>query len=185
MVSPIDPALGGNVHNGDPFSYAPRAWEYLIRRFAVRSVLDLGCGQGHAARYMSNVLGCDVIAVDGLEENLLESVHPIVIHDIRTAPFRSRVDLVYSVELVEHIEEQYLDNLLRSLTAGKILAMTHAIPGQDGHHHVNCQTDVYWCDHLGALGFSLMEEDTNRIREIGTLDGAAHIAKSGLIFGRI
>jgi hypothetical protein len=45
-----DPALGGNVHNGDPFSYAPSVWTYVVQRFSLRSVLDVGCGQGTPPR---------------------------------------------------------------------------------------------------------------------------------------
>lgn len=42
MVSQEAPHLGGNIAEGDPFTFAPKVWDYLIKRFAVRSVLDLG-----------------------------------------------------------------------------------------------------------------------------------------------
>ena len=34
------PHLGGNVIEGDPFTHSPLVWDYLIQRFALRSVLD-------------------------------------------------------------------------------------------------------------------------------------------------
>jgi SAM-dependent methyltransferase len=185
VVDPEVPELGGNVHNGDPFSFAPSVWRYLVHRFGIKSVLDVGCGQGHAAFYFSSVLGCAVIAMDGLEENLNGSVYPVVVHDLRVGPLKTRVDLVHCVEVVEHLEEKYLPHMLKTFEGGRVLAMTHAVPGQDGHHHVNCRSSDYWRTQLSAHGFSLAEEDTTRIRALAAKDGAQHFAKSGLIFAKL
>lgn len=48
---PDQPHLGGNALEGDPASFSPNTWDYLIDRFCVTSVLDLGSGLGHAAEY--------------------------------------------------------------------------------------------------------------------------------------
>jgi hypothetical protein len=113
------------------------------------------------------------------------SVFPVALHDLRAGPLRVNVDLVYTVELVEHIEEQYVDHVLSTLANGKLLMMTHAVPGQGGHHHVNCQDSPYWIEHMRARGYRLMEEDTRRIRALARADNAEHAAKSGLMFGQI
>jgi SAM-dependent methyltransferase len=185
MLSVADEALGGNVHNGDPFSYAPSLWTYLVRRFSIRSVLDVGCGQGHAAAYFASVLGCLALGIDGLTENLTDAVYPIAIHDLRSGPFKTRVDLVYCVEVVEHVDELFVENLLQTLVNGKVIAMTHAVPGQTGHHHVNCRDAGYWQDHLERHGYRMIVEDTHRARELASQDKAQYFQNTGMIFGRL
>lgn len=138
MLDRESPHLGGNIREGNPFTYAPSAWDYVVKRFAVRSVLDLGSGLGHASHYFHR-LGLQVIAVDGLQANVRRSIYPSVMIDLsRTSVFCS-VDLVHCQEVVEHVDERHLDNVLGSLTCGRIILMTNAVPGQGGRHHVNEQ----------------------------------------------
>lgn len=181
VTSSSDPHLGGNLDHGDPYTYCPSCWKYLIGRFALSSVMDLGSGTGEAAQYFyANKL--KVIAVDGLTENVSSASYPTLMHDLTKAPVITKVDLVHCQEVVEHIEEQFLDNLIKSFRSGKIVCMTHAFPGQGGHHHVNEQPTEYWIHNLSNSGFSLLVEDTNRIRKLAQNDGAIYLAKSGLVF---
>ena len=173
--------LGGNVKVGDPFTYCPSVWDYVISRFIPESALDLGSGCGNAAAYFHR-RGIKVIAVEGLETNVLSSLFPALKHDLTTGPVVTRVDLVHCHEVVEHIEEAFLDNLLSSLLCGKLILMTHALPGQFGHHHVNLQPPEYWIDKLEARGAILLSEDTSRIRALAEHDGAVYMAKTGMIF---
>lgn len=184
-VNQTTPDLGGNVHNGDPFSYSPLVWRYLVHRFSVKTVLDVGSGEGHAANYFNSILGCVTLAIDGLRENLDNAVYPVVIHDLRKGPFITKVDLVHCVEVVEHLEMQFVDNILATFASGRILAMTHAVPGQDGYHHVNCQPSEYWCELAKRFGFLLASEDTRRVRQLAEQDGAQHFRNTGLVFTKL
>ncbi|MGO9991027.1 MAG: class I SAM-dependent methyltransferase [Steroidobacteraceae bacterium] len=175
------PHLGGNVKIGDPFTYCPSVWDYLVSRFGVTSALDLGSGAGNAAWYLSTK-GVRVLAVDGFEDNVRRSIHPAIVHDLTQSPVVTRVDLVHCQEVVEHIDEAFLDNVLTSLLSGKVIAMTHALPGQDGYHHVNLQPQDYWVSHLAKRGAVLLEEDTRRVRELAARDGAPYMAATGLVF---
>ena len=99
------------------------------------------------------------------------------------------LDAVWCCEVVEHIDEQYLDNLLRTLTQGRVLLMTHAFPYQSGHHHVNCQKDTYWIEHIRGYGMNYDPLATEESREVSKLDcldanGYNHWVRSGLIFVR-
>lgn len=40
-----DRHLGGNVHGGDAMTFYPDLWQWMVERFAVRSVMDIGCGK--------------------------------------------------------------------------------------------------------------------------------------------
>jgi hypothetical protein len=76
-------------------------------------------------------------------------------------------DWVVSFEVAEHIppgapEVAFLDNLARHARAG--LLMSWAVPGQAGHHHVNCRPREYVLDALAARGFALDEHLTAELR---------------------
>lgn len=180
-VDDCQPHLGGNVREGDPFTFSPAVWQYAIDRFAISSVLDLGSGLGYASEFFFRK-GMRVIAVDGLAENVRKAIYPTLRVDLCASAVVCKVDLVHCQEVVEHIEERYLDNLLSSLCCGKYVLMTHALPGQYGHHHVNLQPSEYWVEHLRRRGFAYLEEDSNRIRQLATREGARYVAASGLIF---
>lgn len=172
--------LGGNVVEGDPFTFSPSVWDYLVNRFGVESVLDLGSGIGYAAAYFHRA-GLKVLAVEGLKSNCDSAIFPTILGDITQAPIVCRVDLVHCQEVVEHIEEKYLDNLLKSLCCGKYVVMTNALPGQGGHHHVNEQPTEYWIEKLAAYGCEVLIEDSNRVRQLAAKDGAFYLAKTALV----
>jgi hypothetical protein len=173
--------VGGNIRPGDPFTFTPTAWRYLAERFAVGSVLDLGSGRGHAGLFFHR-LGLRVLCVDGLASNVENAVHPTVLHDLTQGPVRTRVDLAHSQELVEHIEERFVANVVDSLLCGEIIVFTHALPGQGGYHHVNLQPPEYWIGQMQARGCVLLEEDTARIRRLAVQDGGVYLAATGLVF---
>ena len=175
------PHLGGNIIEGDSATYSPSVWNYLIDRFAVKSVLDLGCGMGYSSNYFHSK-GMYVVAVDGLPNNVRNSVYPSLLCDLTKGPVTTRVDLVHCQEVVEHIEEEYLENLLSSLACGKFIVMTNALPGQGGYHHVNCQPTEYWINHLKRYNCELLVEDSNRIRRLADQDGAVYMAQTGTVF---
>ena len=181
VVSTDEPHLGGNIRFGDPETYSPRVWDYVVDRFGVRSVMDLGSGSGNAAYYFHRK-GLAVVAVDGLKENIASAIYPTVLCDLTKEPVIAQVDLVHCQEVVEHIEERYLDNLLASLMCGKYILMTNALPGQGGHHHVNLQPTEYWINHLVQRGCQLLALDSNRIRALAQADGAPYLAATGTLF---
>jgi SAM-dependent methyltransferase len=185
-----DGHLGGYVRGGDPGTWCPNLWQWLVATFEIRSVLDVGCGEGQSTRFFRD-LGCEVIGVDGCRQAIADSVIPecSVLHDFCEGPFiPSRpVDLVWSCEFVEHVEERFLDNLLRTFaSARKAVAMTHAFPGQRGHHHVNCQKSAYWIRHLERSGLVCHVASAQRARTVSLADHPRinHFARSGLLFLR-
>jgi SAM-dependent methyltransferase len=177
------PHLGGNIDGGDSFTSCPLVWGWFINHLAIETVLDVGCGQGHALRYFANI-GCSVLGIEGLPSNAAKSELPVIVNDIQATTLQVHgIDLVWCCELVEHIEEQYLCNLLPLLTCGKYLAMTHAEPKQVGHHHVNCQPQEYWIEKITACGFNFDEATTELTR--GLKPKCNHYGWHGLFFRRI
>ena len=171
--------LGGNMRHGDAYTWSPNLWKYLVERFAIRSVLDVGCGEGHAVLFFHR-LGLFSHGIDGL---IQQSVVPICKHDLLVSPYIMPVDLVWSCEVAEHIDPDKVDNFLDTLSNGRIVAMTHATPGQLGHNHVNCQPAEYWIEHMNRRGYEL-SSDTHIFRNIKEECPWTHFSRSGLVFLR-
>jgi cyclopropane fatty-acyl-phospholipid synthase-like methyltransferase len=181
IIDPHRPYLGGNIRHGDLRTFCPVPWAYLIERFAVESVLDVGCGEGHAVHWFYR-RGLFVHGIDGLETNVRRAVVPVARHDLTTGPYLMPVDMVWSCEVAEHISPEYLDNYLDTLANGRVIAMTHAVPGQGGHHHVNCQPREYWIEKVAARGYRYCDE-SDVIRDIAGKDQTwNHFQNTGLIF---
>jgi hypothetical protein len=183
IIDETKPHLGGNTIRPDKNTWSPSSWTYLLEKFKIKKMTDLGSGQGHTSQWFMQK-DIEVTAVEGLEFNVQNSVVPAILHDITTGPFELKTDLVLCVEVVEHIEEKYLDYLLTSLCQGEILFMTHAVPGQPGYHHVNCQDSEYWIDHISKKGYNLLEKESSEIRILADRDKARHLSRNGMIFVR-
>lgn len=174
------PDLGGNQIGGDPCSYSPNLWHALLDEFEPVSVLDVGCGEGHAVKWFREHV-VSALGLDGLRANVERAVTPIMWIDLTQNPLIFPVGMVWSCEVVEHIEERYIENLLMTLCNGDVIAMTHGLPGQVGWHHVNNQPPEYWIERICARGYDAL--DPEPFREIARRENdRAWFARSGLIF---
>jgi SAM-dependent methyltransferase len=173
------PHLGGNLDGGDPRTFCPELWRWLVDRYKVRTVYDVGCGEGQAMDAFA-ALGCHVVGLDGLPQ--CKAVRgSFLCHDLATGPMPLEgVDLVWCSEVVEHIDEAHLGNLLDTICCGRLLAMSHATQGQSGHHHVNCQPASYWVAHIESRGLRLLGTDTLESRSFP----GPFWQQTGLIFQR-
>jgi len=175
----LPPHLGG--HFGNTNMDEPTL-DYLIGRFGIKSMIDVGCGPGgmvdSAARR-----GLDVTGIDGdphMYRYGYANTTMILTHDYTTGPFHSYdVDLIWCTEFVEHVEAQYQDNYLTTFDGGRVLLLTAAPPGFPGWHHVNCQPETYWIELLALRGWTLDTEATQWVRANG---GHVFSQRQGLVF---
>ena len=159
-----DAALGGaSLDAPDASTFLPDVWQYLIEKYEVRSVLDVGAGAGWSTKWFSDQ-GIYTLGVEGWPEALARSqCRPnIVQHDYRSGPFVPSMilDLAWCAGFVEHIEEKFIPNFMASFRACRNVCLTHAEPGQPGHQHVNCQPTAYWIGKMNEAGFDFDEEET-------------------------
>jgi SAM-dependent methyltransferase len=184
VISQDRPDLGGNFRHGDVHTFVPRLWRYLVERFAIDSVLDVGCGEGHAVRFFHKHLGVYAHGIDGLIDNIRHAVFPIALHDLLASSYYMPVDLVWSCEVAEHIDPEKVDNFIATLASGRVVAMTHAVPGQEGYHHVNLQAPEYWIGKMEEKGYQL-DPQNEFFREIaGREETWNYFARTGLVFNR-
>lgn len=172
--------LGGFVEGGDDRCFYPEAWALLVKKFNIKSVIDIGCGQGHALEFFKNI-GVEGLGVDGSELVLEHAVFDnIVVHDYTKGAYKPEkvYDLAWSCEFVEHVEEEYIDNFMATFKQAKLVALSHALPGQGGYHHVNENTDAYWIEEFKKRGFVFAPELTDATRNLAH----DYYQRSGLVF---
>jgi cyclopropane fatty-acyl-phospholipid synthase-like methyltransferase len=138
-------------------------------KFNIKTMLDIGCGQGCQIE-AGKKLGIEGTGIDG-DFTLKRSI-PFILHDYAIGPCNldgKNIDLIWSVEFVEHVEEKYADNFLTNFKNGKYLILTFAPPGKAGHHHVNCQTKEYWIEKLKLYNLIYNEEYTKELRKSSSM----------------
>jgi hypothetical protein len=133
-------------------------------------------------------MGCDVASVDGSEKVREVSLVPdqFILNDYEkgSAIKDEKFELAWSCEFVEHVYEQYIPNFMSDFKKCKYAAITFAYKGQGGHHHVNENTQEYWIAKFEENGFTFLEEETNILRSMATVEGpyVSHFGQRGLLF---
>lgn len=131
----------------------------LKNYFKLKNVLDLGCASGH---YIKAFRDCGVTAwgfegSDNVKGNEVCPPHCIKLWDLRKKMPAAllRITMVMSVEVAEHIEEEFVDNYIHNIIMHnpKYIYITASPPGQDGHYHVNCQPQEYWIEKFNKHGY--------------------------------
>jgi len=177
-----DGHLGGYIPGGDPCTFCTSLWKQLIADFSVKSVLDIGCAEGQAMKWFADH-GCEVSGVEGCQLAIDNHLMPerVAQHDFITGPWTAPpVDLIWCCEVLEHVEEEYLPNLMAAMNA-RVIATTAAAPGQVGHHHVNLQYLRYWTSKFNEIGFRYDSRATEHYKAQGEAIGWWFF-HNGLIF---
>lgn len=174
MPAPQTPAhLGGAIAEGDANTWMPDVWGYVVVKYSVRLVLDIGCGYGYALRWFAR-LGLNVVGIDGdpeaIAKNVCQGPFPaccrLVRHDFARGPYvhGTPFDLALSSEFLEHLDEKYLVHVAPCFQAARYALITHGEPHQDGQHHVNCRPSSYWVNVFRSWGFQHREDETALLR---------------------
>ena len=158
------------------------ALSLMIEKFGVQSYLDIGCGPGGMVELAASK-GLKVLGVDGDFTLTRENPDNYLLHDftVGPAPVEGIWDMAWSCEFLEHVEEKYMDNYMNAFLKCKRIVVTHAFPGQGGHHHVNEQEPNYWFHHFGSRGFMLDSVTTDAVRKASTME-QRYIRTSALVF---
>mmetsp|Transcript_35152 Transcript_35152/g.48765 ORF Transcript_35152/g.48765 Transcript_35152/m.48765 type:complete len:412 (+) Transcript_35152:229-1464(+) len=182
--------IGGWLRN-DTNGYEPKLWDWLIETQHISSFIDVGCGAGLVTKHFHD-RGVDALCVEASNEAINVSFAPrdrIVQHDFTRGPWFPPggrvVDVAYTVEFLEHVEEKYLDNVVSLLKSARYLFMSASEQG--GWSHMTVHKRWWWIERMESYGFAYSAEMTQILQRL-TLGGQeikrgyAYLKHNGLVF---
>ncbi|HEY2358941.1 MAG TPA: glycosyltransferase [Phenylobacterium sp.] len=173
------PHLGGHE---ELTQFDEGTFDWLANRFKAKTFLDIGCGPGGMAAY-ALARGLKARGVDG-DPTCARGSPFITEHDFTAGPLDAGAhDFGWAVEFVEHVDEQYVPNFMATFARCRHVFITAAVPGQPGHHHVNCQKSDYWIARFTEAGFKYDPEATVGARQASTMS-SRFTEQTGLVFSR-
>jgi len=129
-----------------------------------KSVVDVGCGIGTWLSVFKNKGVHDVLGIDGdhVDRSVLgqhiDAANFIARDLTKQLHVGRKFDLVMSLEVAEHIPEQFADTFIENLVSlGDYILFSAAIPFQGGDRHVNEQWPSYWQDKFTKRGFKVYD----------------------------
>jgi len=161
-------------------SYGKKTLNYLKTIFEIKSMIDIGCGLGKQVSKANKSKNIIAVGVDGDPSLKIYDGKNFIYHDYTVGELDiGEFDLGWSVEFLEHVYEKYISNIFSTFNNCKIVFCTHAIPGQRGSHHVNCQTDGYWIKKFQQNNFAYDDVISKKIRDV---ESCKWIRRTGLLF---
>lgn len=155
---------------------------YLKSKFHIDTMLDVGCGVGGMVQ-QGIKHGIFAVGLDGDYEVKRpdELKGRIEIHDFTKglSNVKISVDLIWSVEFLEHVAEEYLPNVFDTFKLAHIVFCT-ANPGRN-KYHFNPQPVSYWIKKFQEYEFTFLEDETKEIRKASTMN-RNFVRSTGMIF---
>lgn len=148
-----------NIHN---FNSAYEIIPYLIEIFKPNSILDVGCGTGTWLKVAQDYGVQDILGIDGhyINQDHLEidKLHFIAFDLQQTLNIGRKYSMVFCLEVAEHLDEIYADNLIAGLVKhSDIIIFSAALPGQGGQNHLNEQPFEYWFEKFNKHGYTAID----------------------------
>lgn len=136
-------------------------------------VLDIGCANGDLVKHCNFYCNSEAYGIDGdyyainfysdtaIRKNL-------ICHDYTNgrSNFNKKVDLVISIDFLEHVEEKYIDNYMKDFSLGKLIIIHTPPKGTKGWHHVNTNDKYYWIETFKKYNLIFDEKLTDLVRNI-------------------
>ncbi len=150
----------------------------------IESVVDIGCGPG-GMQAVCESLELDWLGVDGDPDMIKDENFLLCDFTKGSVDIGDGADLAWSIEFLEHVEEQYVPNFMKLFDKCDYAIVTAAPPGTGGFHHVNEQPAEYWIDVFKTYGFYYNEERTEAIKKASSMrhkKGNSWLGRRGMFF---
>lgn len=130
----------------------------LLSLFGVKSLLEVGCGNGHWTQAAIDAGVNDYTVVDGPWNDrarlLVDQSRFVEARLEQPLALGRRFDLAICLEVAEHVDNVSARTLVKSLCeAADVIGFGAATPFQGGFGHINEQWPSYWRAHFEALGY--------------------------------
>jgi hypothetical protein len=146
--------------------------DFISKQFKPKSVFEFGCGLG---LYLDHIAqSTNASELHGIEPNGIPSntkkvfIHAIdIVRDGIPISLLKNFDLVYSIEVLEHIEQKYHCDIILFLSkiCERVFVFSAAQPGQEGVGHISCRPQEEWIELISSNGFKLCSQQTFKIRQ--------------------
>ncbi|MFA5109565.1 MAG: methyltransferase domain-containing protein [Patescibacteria group bacterium] len=151
---------------------AARFVEIILKYYAPKSVVDIGCGVGlylkeFAERGIEDLLGLDGSPA-AAEEFLFNRDHLVIFDLAGRYRFEKKYDLGLCLEVAEHLREEDADTLVGTVTdAADDIIFTAAVCGQGPRSigHINEQPSDYWIKKFKSKNFSYLKSRTEKMKK--------------------
>jgi len=149
---------------------------WIMNNLKPTSVLEFGCGLGFYSNYFSSKGAATVHAIEpekmdsrmfSEERDCIQFEFDITKDDIPEKINNREYDLVFSMEVMEHIDRKYHDDIFDFLCekSNKFIVFSAARMGQFGHGHIACRNQEDWRSEFPKRGFKFNPEMTEKIRK--------------------
>lgn len=151
--------------SGSTYYRDPRRLLFMLSRYKFvakmtdsdASVLEIGCGDGFGSRVVKQVCksysGIDIEPIfikEAKKRYLLDIDSSFEEHDILASPYRGRFDLIFSLDVLEHIQQELEDRFFLNarsclnqsgvMIVGMPSLESQAYASDQGVGHINCKT---------------------------------------------
>lgn len=153
------------ISDGVKAETAPQVVSKLDELLDFETVMDAGCGTGLYIKEFENI-GKEVF---GFDANI--DANPPTIRDLRMPLNLGKYDLVFCIEVAEHIDPEYADVFVRNLVRAtdKWLVMTACPPRPKSEYtkvaHVNEQKKEYWVKKVESCGLEYRGDLVDELQE--------------------
>lgn len=138
----------------------------IFEYYKPSNIIDIGCGVGAWLKAFKDLGIKNYKGIDGvdIEEPLvpkenIETTNLLEHKNINNIKY----DLVTSLEVAEHIPNQYSKSFIDLLTSyGDVILFSAAIPHQPGVDHINCRPILFWVDIFNKKGYDCFDFIRNK-----------------------
>lgn len=178
-------SLQTHLKNYGPKTFNDGICNWIMVNIKPKSVIDFGCGVGYYSNYFS-LAGADVVhAIEpekmdsklfNNERNCIQFELDITNQKIPEIIQNSKYDLVFSLEVLEHIERKYHDKIFDFLCekSNQYIIFSGARIGQPGIGHISCRDELDWRNEFLKRGYVFENDLTNDIRKSSNIININH-----------
>lgn len=159
----------------------------VLQLLPVRSVVDVGCGDGSWLAVFRKLGVVDVLGIDGdyLDRAILQipQQHFQALDLTKPLELGRVFDLAISLEVAEHLPPESAPSLVESLTrTAPAILFSAAIPNQGGDNHTNEQWPDKWAKLFQERGYVPLDCVRKRVWQNETVEH--WYAQNTLMFAR-